>query len=436
MSTLYIRLFSKTAADQAPHWHALACSFALVSNGNLSHGSLIESQGIAPLSDLADFVVKAQRVVILLAASDVNVLRLQVPPLPASKLKAALPNLVEDRLLADPADCVVAAGDISGGLRSIAVVQRAWLDSLASTFIAFGARRISALPAQLCLPYQSDQPGCVTAAINERDETDPSAGIGLTLRLTEQDGIGLEIAPEQNEAAASVAIRTLCAVVPEAPVTLYVPQSAVRAYQEVVNENVSLNKRISVFADNWSRWIAGASGTKLDLMAGLGAGTRPVLDWRPWRLPLALAAVVLIINAVALNIDWWSIKSEANTQRAAMIQIYKAAYPKESVIIDPVAQMQQKIATARHDSGMASPDDFTAIIAAFGDAWSGAATDKERAAAIAALDYHERRLFVRLKPGVAAPTQQMKTALAKYELALDLAPEQSGSIIWEIRSMK
>jgi general secretion pathway protein L len=436
LSTLYIRLPSKAAADSAPHWLALACPFALV-----SHGSAIERQGTAPLSDLSDTVAKSQRVVLLLAASDVVLLRIKVPPLSSARLKAALPNLVEDQLITDPADCVVVAGGLSGGLRTVAVVQRVWLDILAKTLIGFGARHIAVFPAQLCLPYQSDQPGSVTAAINDRNDGEQNAAIDMTLRLSEQDGIGLAIMPEQNESAASVAIRTLCAVVPEAPISLYVPQSLVRAYQEVINDPVALNqgalnKRINVFADNWSRWIAGANVTALDLMTGLGAGTGSTLDWRPWRWPLALAAAVLVINAAALNTDWWRMKGETNSLRAAMIQIYKSAYPKESVIIDPIAQMQQKIAAARHDSGLAAPDDFTAITAAFGEAWSGVIAAAGKTTAIAALEYREHSLFVRLKPGGEAPTQQMKAALAKRNLALDLAPEQSGAVVWKIGSLK
>ena len=442
MSTLYIRLPSKAAADSAPHWLALACPFALV-----SHGSAIERQGMAPLSDLSDTVAKSQRVVVLLAASDVTVLRLQVPPLSSARLKAALPNLVEDQLIADPAECVVVAGGLSDGLRTVAVVQRTWLDLLAKTLIAFGARHIAALPAQLCLPYQSDQsgqPDSVTAAINDRNDGDQNADIDMTLRLSEQDGMGLAISVGQNGKATHEVIQTLCAVIPEAPITLYVPQSLVRAYQEVVNDTIALNKRINVSADNWSRWIAGANVTTLDLMAGLGAGIGPKLDWRPWRWPLALAAAVLVINAAALNIDWWRMKGETNSLRAAMIQIYKSAYPKESVVIDPIAQMQQKIAAAKRDSGLAAPDDFTAIMAAFGEAWSSAVVAAGKTTAIAALEYHEHSLFVRLKPllsrvegsGGEAPTQQMKAALAKRDLALELAPEQSGAVIWQIRSAK
>jgi len=457
LSTLYIRLPSRSAADSAAHWLELICQFALVSHGNVSHGGSIEREGAAPLSDLSDTVAKAQRVVALLAASDVTLLRVQVPPLSAARLRAALPNLVEERLITDPSGCVVVAGGSSDGLRTVAVVQRAWLELLAKTLIAFGARRIEALPAQLCLPCQSGQqgqPGNVTAAINEQ-----GAGIDVMLRLSEQDGIGLALAPvlsvvegdegrEQHEVSAHEVIRTLCALVPEAPITLYVPQAALRTYQEAINHTVAPTKRINVLADNWPRWIAGARDTTLDLMTGLGAGSSPRLDWRAWRWPLALAAAVLAINAAALNIDWWRMKGEANQLRVTMIQIYKSAYPKETVILDPVVQMRQKIVIAKRDSGLPAPDDFTAISAAFGEAWASVMPGKT-VPAIAALEYRERSLFVQFKPVLSqvegpngeAPALRMKTALAERGLSLDLgsldpAPAQSAAVVWKIRGMK
>ena len=440
MSTLYIRLPSRAVADSVPDWLALACPFALV-----SHAGAIERQGTAPFFDLADSAAKAQQVVVLLAAGDAGILRLKVPPLSAAKLKAVLPNLVEEQLLCDPADCVIVAGGLSEGLRTIAVVQRAWLDRLTSALISYGARHISVLPAQLCLPCQTDQPGSVTAAIADRIDAGKNAIIDMTLRLSEQDGIGLAITPatnqgeepEQNRYAVEEVIRTISAVVPEAPITLYVPQSWVRAYQETVNETVGLSKRISVSADNWSRWIAGTNAATLDLMTGMGKGTGPKTDWRPWRWPLALAAAILVINVSALNIDWWHMKSESRSLRAAMIQIYKSAYPKESVIIDPIAQMQQKIAIAKHNSGQAAPDDFTAITAAFGEAWTGAMAAAGRSTAIAAIEYHDHSLFVRLKQGGEVPTNQMQAALARHGLSLTLgAPGQSGAVAWQIRSAK
>ena len=421
MSTLHIRLPSKAAADSAPQWLALSCPFALVSDdGN------IQNEGVAPLSSLSDMIAKIQRVVLLLAAGDVTVLRIKVPPLSAARLKAALPNLVEEHLLCDPSECVVVAGRMEDGLRTIAVAQRAWLDSLTKAFIAFGARKIAALPEQSCL---QGQPGIVTASIYERNPD-----IDLTLRLPEQDSIGLTINIGPDETAANRVIQTLCAVAHETPVTLYVPQAAMRAYQEAVADTPGLKERFSVSADNWTRWVAGTRGAELDLMAGTGTNAGPGLDWRTWRWPLALAAAVLLVNVSALNIEWWRFKSEAHALRSAMTQIYKSAYPNESVIIDPIAQMQQKIATAKRDSGLAAADDFTSITAAFGEAWAGVTATMAARPSIAALEYRDRSLSVRLSGG-EAPTQQMKAALAGRDLSLELDSSQSATV-WEIRSTK
>ena len=426
MSTLYIRLPSRAATDSATDQLALTCPFALV-----SQGKTIAQQGVAPLSELSNTIAAAQRIVLLLAASDVTLLRVKLPPLSPGRLKAALPNVVENRLIGDPADCVIVAGGSSDGLRTVAVMEHAWLDRLTRTLAAYGARHITALPAQLCLPYQSDQAGNVLAAINEHN-----TGIDLTLRLAEQEGIGLAVSIDQNETAAHEVISALCAVVSEAQVTLYVPQASVLDYKNEVG--ITLNKRISVFADSWSNWISGAEGATLDLTAGLGAESRPSLDMRAWRWPLVLSATLLLINIAALNLDWWHMKREADSLRATMIQLYKSAYPKETVIIDPIAQIRQKIATAKHNSGMAAPDDFTAIMAAFGEAWTSnlLVTGNADVPAIAAFEYRERSLIVRLKPGSNAPTQQMQTALNRRNLSLELSPAQSAGVVWEIRSAK
>ena len=434
MSTLYIRLPPRAIADSAPLLQACACPFALVSDGGK-----IEREGVEVLSGLSETIAKIQCVALLVDGSNVTLLRVKVPPLSAARLKAALPNLVEEQLLCDPAECVIVAGGLSDGLRTLAVMQRAWLELLEQTISAIGARQIAVFPAQLCLPYQS---GRVTAAINVRN-----SDIELTLRLSEQDGIGLVIGSalveegaEQNPSAARVAIRALCAVVPTVPVTLYVPPALLNTYQEAA----SLNKRISVLADNWSYWIAGARVTTLDMMAGKSAAVR--LNWCPWRWPLVLAVALVLFNAAALNIEWWRMQGEGDSLRMLMVQIYKSGYPKESVILDPLMQMQQKNASAKRHSGLVAADDFTAITAAFGEAWSGITPGK---LPVAALDYRDRSLFVRIKPVLShaegqsseVSVQQMKDALAKRGLSLvagggKRSAEQTGEVVWQIRGAK
>jgi general secretion pathway protein L len=411
LNTLYIRLTSRFAASDTARWQEVPCAFALTANEGTT-----EREGSAPFATLCALSAKVRRVVLLLAASDVTLLRVQVPPLPAAKLKAALPNLVEDQVLGDPSRCVAVADSPSGGLRTVAVVQRDWLEFLTRTLMAGGARRVAALPAQMCLPCEQNG---VAAALSER-----ANGMDMTLRFNAQEGMGLALAAGQEQGGESgrhEAIRTLRALASGSPLTLYVPQAALGAYREA-------DSQIHVEADNWMRWIDGARGVTLDLLAGSGEGAARV-EWRAWRWPMALAAAVLLTHAIALNVDWWRMKHEARALRAAMVQVYQSAYPDERVILDPVAQMQQKIALARLGAGQPASDDFVVILAAFGEAWHGAMPG---VAAIEALEYRERSLFVRFMPGIDAPMQRMQEALAGRKLLLEAVSAQP--VVWKIRS--
>ena len=420
MSTLHIRLPSRSVADNATHWIALPCPYALVGAGDS-----IEREGQAALSDLAGMIGGAQRVVLLLAASDVTLLHLKVPPMSAARLRVALPNMVEDQLMSDPADCVVVAGGANGALRTVAVVQRTWLQILLQTVRSFGARHVLALPSQLCLALPS---GGVAAAV-----TAFGTELDITLRLAEHDGLGLPLLPDEPAAARSDVIETLCALAPTASIALYVPQEQVPAYQQTVDVLLPIEQRVTVHADNWMRWLAGARTVGLNLVAGLGgtAGSSGV-EWRRWRWPLVLGALLLLLNIGALNFEWWRLSREAVLLRASMVQIYKSAYPKETVIVDPAAQMRQKIAAAQRDSGKAAPDDFGPLAASFAAAWStlGLAGDATGKPAIASLEYRERSLFVKPKASPAIPIAQVKAALAARNLSLT----QPAPGVWQIRS--
>lgn len=418
MNSLYLHFPCKVTADDAPNLPGFACPYAVVAND----GTLVR-EGLSPLAELSVTVAKLQRVIVILSASDVTLLQVSIPPLSAAKLKAALPNLVEDKLLGNSADCIVVAGDVSNGLRTVAVVQRTWLENISKTLIAFGARHISILPAPLCLPHQAGQ---VVAAISQHDnDTD------LTLRLSEQTGMGLALSAHQPEEV----IRSLCTIVPNMPIALHVPQTNIAAYQAALN-TTGLTEHISIAADNWPMWIAGARNAALNLMTGLNAESSVKVDWRPWRWSLILAAAILVVNIIALNFDWWQMTREARNLRSTLTQIYHARYPNESVIIDPIAQMRQKISFAKRDSGLSASDDFTALASSFGEAWNGmTAPDKP---AIAKLEYREHMLLVSFKPGSNNPEenlmQQMKAALASHNLSLTVALAQTDAVIWQIRS--
>ncbi|MEB0134200.1 type II secretion system protein GspL [Actimicrobium sp. CCC2.4] len=416
MSTLYIRLLSKAAADCLDEPGQLGCAFALVADG----GS-IEREGAAVLADLRPVIAQSQRVTLLLAASDVTLLRIRVPPLSAARLRTALPNMLEEKLMTDPAECVIVAGGTADGLRTVAVVQRAWLERLVHLFTGLGARHLSALPAQLCVPHQA---GVVSAVIVEH-----AADLELVIRLNEQDGLGIAVLPDQAASALQETLQTLCAVVPQAPIALYLTPSSVPACQALLEDGQ--HERITLFADNWLRWVTAARGVTLNLMNGLGVAGGSGLNWQPWRWAIGLAAVALLVNVTALNVEWLRMKREANGLQGSMIQTYKTAYPKETAIIDPVVQMRQKIAAGQRASGQAAPDDFTSLLAAFSEAWNSVMQGNQ-SLVIAGIEYHDRGLLIKLKPDAQPPLDQIKAALTQRQLSLS----QQNAGVWQIRSSK
>lgn len=403
MSSIILQLPARTLTDA--DFSRCSCAYFLRGKADA-----IEMQGTAPLADLVSLIRGGHEVVVLWPAADVTLLRLAVPPLTATKLRAALPNLVEDKLLCEVANCVVVATPVSDGLRTLAVVQRATLTQLIHNLRELGARSIHVIPEQLCLAWQA---GRVSVAVSES-----TTGIGLTLRFSEHEGMGLLLSANDE------LLRTLRALIPRGAITLFVPSAALSHYQNLCASDA----QIEVIAARPNHWQI--SNTSPDLATGLGAAAQAHWNWQPWRWPLVIASLLLLINAVALNFDWWRMNHEAGTLRASMKQIYLAAYPKETVILDPLLQMRQKIAAAKHDTGMTATDDFGSLAAEFAQAWANVHPAEN--SAIISLVYHEHSLLVQLKS--ALPATAMQAALSAHNISLEVAPDASST--WQIRSKK
>ncbi|USX21201.1 type II secretion system protein GspL [Oxalobacteraceae bacterium OTU3REALA1] len=407
MSTLFIRYPAKASVDSGA---AQTCPFALVGDGG--H---LERQGTSPLGNLGELIAASRRVVLMLAASDATLLRVKAPPLSASRLKAALPALVEEQVLGDTADCVLAAGAADAdGVRTVAVVQRAWLEVLVKALLAQGAHSVSVLPMQLCLPFQ---PGSVSAALSLGD-----AGYELILRRSQYDGMGLALPAEPV-----AALHTLRAMAGDEPVTLYLSQEQLKQFEPLMADAATAPQGISLAEDHWQHWVAASRSAGLDLAPALGAAGASAREWQRWRWPLRIAVLAVLVNVVGLNVEWMRLKREANDVRLAMMQTFKAAYPKETVILDPVAQMRKNISLAKADDGQAAPDGFIAMSANLAEALSVL----PKRDVIASLDYRERALQVKVKPNTvdAAAMTQIRSALQARKL--ELTEANPGT--WQIR---
>ncbi len=407
-SSLLLRLPSRTTL----HANALRATlpFAWLERGRLLR------MAHASLNELARELSDAQRVVLLLAASDVTLMRVPVPPLPAARLQAALPALVEDHVIGDPAECAIAAGPDIDGQRVIAVTDREWLQLWVTTLRQLGARRIAVLPMQLCLPLVVDH---VSAALLES-----SSGFELALRYSLDEGIGLPVVADDESQLYEAVVNLLATFAPERTVQLSLPALRINACRMWLAEHEITH--IGVVEENWSVWVEGAMQVSMDLVNGVRFDGEPI-DWRRWRWPMSLAAACLLLNVIALNADWWRLRSEGLRLRDEMSAIYRRSFPNDKVVQDPLAQMKQKVATLRQASGEFEPGDFIMLSAALGEAWAETGNDMR---AITSLEYRDGTLNVKLTSGAQVSLEVLRSSLASRQL--QVAPSPADALVWQV----
>jgi len=374
----------------------------------------------ASLSELAPQVTQVSQVVLLLAASDVTLLRIAVPPLSATRLRAALPSLIEEFVIGDTAECAIAAGAEADGQRLIAVCDRAWLKNWIDALRQSGARRIHVLPISLCLPSPNSHLSAALFQYAHRYE--------LALRLSDHEGIGLAVDVDDEIQLPNAVAQLIVTLAGNHPVSLSVPAAQVALFEKWID--VEQLSQITLTEQQWSDWIAASAKVSVDLISAFEGNQRAAFPWREWRWPIALAAAASLVNIAAINADWWRLRSEGQQLRDEITDIYRRSFPNETVVLDPLAQIKQKIAASRQASGQLNTSDFVVLASALGEVWREAGNVLR---AIDALDYRDGMLTIKLKKAAQVSLAAMRSPLATREL--QLTPSPTDPLLWQVKHL-
>lgn len=390
--TLYIHLGTH-APDGAVEWTRAA------------DGATNLAVECSPLEEVAGHCTGC-RVVILVPGEDVTLTRATVPARNRQRALAALPYMLEDRLISDVETLHFAPGmRESGGALCAAVVERERMDQWLGRLRSVGIEPEVLAPDTLTLPFEA---GCWTVL----DKGDISL-----VRTAAQGGFALDsenfalLLPLSVQEAGEQRPERIVLYDDTHKLDLQFPQeSAVH-----VEWRAHTGSKLALMARNYSDQAA------INLLQG-EYSLREQLGrlWRPWIPAALLLALLLLVNAGMTIGDYATLTRENAALEQEIHALYLGAFPDARRVVNPRAQMEQGLA-ALHGSGGAGGG----FLELMGDA---AAPLKQAGNLILQrVNYHDNKLDLALVIGDLQALDQLKQQLIEQAgMAVDI---QSASAL-------
>ncbi len=276
----------------------------------------------------------------------------------ASRLRAVLEGLLEERLLDEPQTLHFALepGARPGAASWVAACDRAWLRASLQALEGAG-RRVSRIVPEFA-PDVAGSGDIGLHVVGEPDDawlvTTHSGGViavplgasGQPLAHLAQQADGL---PEDASVIAEPAVAALAEQVLQRKVTIR--QAAQRS--------------LLAAQSNWDL-------AQFDLAStgGSRAAKRFAALWRDlvsapqWRAARWGVAVLVVANLLGLNAWAWKEQSALEAKRGEVRNILTQAFPGVKVVVDAPVQMEREVALLRQATGIASGNDLESMLGA------------------------------------------------------------------------
>jgi general secretion pathway protein L len=365
--------------------------------------------GEAPLSLLP----RARETDLVFDCGDVFLTVIDAPRLAEARLRQALPNLLEDRLLGNPADCQFAfdaargRGKGEAGSLPVAVIDRGLLTRAIDVI---GSRhRLRAAYSEIHLLPMPAEGELAVRAEHGRAVVRSGAYEGFAFELGEPDSV---------PSALLLAVRQRGI-------------GRIRAFGSDAARLAALAAPLGVAVD--------ASGQNLDAAAAAGAvnllqgGFAPrgsLGSFAAQRIELKQIKALAVWGAVAaatfiagLNLYWMKLSSEEKALRGGMETAFRSAFPEATAVVDPVLQTRRQLGALRARAGVASADDFSVL-----GTQAGQILSMGPIGTLAGLEYRDGALRLKFQPG-SAPDANLQNVMRSraVQVGLTLQFDADGS---------
>lgn len=359
---------------------------------------------------------RANSVDLIFDTADVFVTAVEAPRLSDAKLRQALPNLLEDRLLAEAQDSHFAflpAGARGGSTIAatprlpVAVIDRGLLTRALDVMADAGYRARAAYSAIYTIPA----PSAGTMSVRLDGGRDVA-------RSGKHEGFTFEFDGSAPPAALQLAVRQLgikkvIAYGADAD-NLARIAGALGAAVEVSRQEVDLEA-----AEGAVNLLQGAFAPG-GLFGGLSL---PKFSRGAFKLPLIYAGIGAAVFVLGMNAYWFKLQGEDRTIRGGMETAFRSTFPEATAVVDPVLQTKRSMGALRARAGIASADDFSVL-----NAQAAQLLTMAPIGSVAGVEYRDGALRVKFKAGMADnPTLQNTLRAQGIQQGLDVKFDPNGS---------
>ena len=299
---------------------------------------------------------RADRLVLVVPPAALSWHPVRLPPVPASRLRAALDGLLEERLLDEPGHMALALAParLANGDALVAAFDMAWIRAHLEFFEQSGR------PAARVVPEFAPH-------------TDGSAGTAWHVGGTPQDAWLVVVQPQ---GLLHVPLGSALATIGSRPdVSGGDKVLAEPAVAQVAEQVLGT----SVLVHPVAQRVCDASASDWELAQfdlALSGGGRMARRWRQhvghwllapsWRAARWGLAALLLTHLVGLNAWAWKLDSALRERQQLARMTLSQAFPEIRTVVDAPLQMQRQLDLLRRSSGALAADDMESMLAALG----------------------------------------------------------------------
>ncbi len=321
-----------------------------------SNGTDLSRQGCC----LPALLPKADVVVAVLADIDVSWHRITLPKAPAAKMSAALMGILEESLLEDAENTLLALAPLAtpGQSAWIAAVHLPWLTS-----------ELAALEqAKVFVDRVVPSIGPDTVASGHFSENPDSAGAdaGASLILSWSHAEGLAVLPLEG----SLARHYLPRPAPVGTRWTATPGAA-QAAEQWLGLPVQIMpiplRLLQASRTLWNLRQFSLTRQRRGLRAAHDVYRQFWMpDWRSFRWGLLILAS---IHLLGLNLWAWHQQAQIKARQTALTHTLKTSFPRVQVVLDAPLQMYKELQALRQTAGQPGDEDFESALQAAAAAW-------------------------------------------------------------------